>query len=70
VEYDNGEDKAFINLRRAEEGWNKVGAYYFTDDTIKVVLSNNVANVRMVTADAVKIVKRETSEVSEVRGEN
>jgi len=68
VKYDNGEDNAFINFRRAEEGWNRVGTYYFTDDTIKVVLSNNVANVRMVTADAVKIVKRET--VSELRIEN
>jgi len=70
VKYDNGEDNAFINLRRAEEGWNRVGAYYFTDDTIKVVLSNNIANVRMVTADAVKIVKRETSAVGELRIEN
>ena len=60
VKYDNDEDDAYINLRRASEGWNLVGTYYFSDDTIRVVLSNNVANIRMVTADAVKIVRRET----------
>ena len=62
VKYDGGEDNAYINLRRAREGWSRVGAYYFSDDTIKVVLSNDVTNVRMVTADAVKIVKRASSE--------
>ena len=61
VKYDGGEDNAYINLRRAGEGWYNVGTYNFMDDTIKVVLSNDVPNVRMVTADAVKIVKRETS---------
>ena len=70
VQYDNDVDHAYINLRRAEDGWNRVGAYYFSEDTIKVVLSNDIANVRMVTADAVKIVKRETSTVSESRIEN
>jgi len=61
VRYDNDEDKANVNLERASEGWNLVGTYYFSEDTIKVVLTNNIANIRMVTADAVKIVKRETS---------
>jgi hypothetical protein len=70
VKYDGGEDNAYIDLRNAEEGWNRVGVYYFSDDTIKVVLSNKLANARMVTADAVKIVKRETSAVSEMRVEN
>ena len=70
VKYDDGEDNAYVNLRRAEEGWNRVGSFYFSDDTVRVVLSNRIANVRMVTADAVKIVKRETSAVGELRGGN
>ena len=70
VKYDDGADKAFINLRRASEGWNRVGTYLFTDDTIQVVLSNRVTNVRMVTADAVKIVRRETGAVGELRVDN
>ncbi|MDR2234201.1 MAG: hypothetical protein LBE56_13900 [Tannerella sp.] len=63
VKYDEGEDKAEINLRRAEDGWNRIGsaAFYFSDDTIQIKLSNEISNVRMVTADAVKIVRRATS---------
>jgi hypothetical protein len=61
VKYDGGEDHAYINLRRAGEGWARVGTYAFSKDTVRVVLSNDVANIRMVTADAIKIVKRATS---------
>jgi predicted transposase YbfD/YdcC len=61
VKYDNGEDIAYVNLKDSdEEGWRRVGLYYFSDDTVKVVLSNKIAQLRMVTADAVKIVKRES----------
>ena len=71
VRYDDGEDNAYINLRRANEGWARVGTFgFYNDDTIKVVLSNDIANIRMVTADAVKIVKRETSIEREIRTEN
>jgi hypothetical protein len=68
VKYDDAEDHAYINLRRAYEGWNRVGTYYFNEDTIQVKLSND-ANIRMVTADAVKIVRRETSGDREPRTE-
>ena len=67
VKYNDNEDNAYINLRRSGEGWYRVGTYFFSDDTIKVVLSNDIANIRMVTADAVKIVKRETSMDREMR---
>jgi hypothetical protein len=60
VKYDEAEDNAYINLRRAYEGWNRIGTYYFSEDTIRVKLSND-AGIRMVTADAVKIVRRQTS---------
>ena len=63
VKYDAGEDKEEINLRRAQDGWNRLGsgAFYFSEDTIQIRLSNQISNVRMVTADAIKIVKRATS---------
>jgi hypothetical protein len=70
VKYDDGEDDAYINLRRAGEGWSRVGTYHFSDDTIKVVLSNDVANIRMITADAVKIVRRAGSEDREISMDN
>lgn len=57
VKYDGDEDNAYINLQRSEEGWSIVGTYFFSDDTVQVVLGNN-SKLRTVTADAVKIVKR------------
>ena len=58
VKYDDGdEEKAYINLRRANEGWSQLGSYYFNKDTVEVVLSNH-SEMRTVIADAVKIVKK------------
>ena len=65
VQYDDGQDNAYVNLRRADDGWYKIGTYFFNDDTIKVVLTNEISGVRMVTADAVKIVRRTSSTDSE-----
>ena len=69
VLYDDGEDKAYLNLRRAADGWSRLGTYFFSDDTIKVVLTNEINGVRMVTADAVKIVRRTSSSDSESTGD-
>jgi hypothetical protein len=57
VKYDGGEEKAYINIRNIEEGWNLLGTYFFNGDTVEVVLSNEFKS-RLVTADAVKVVKR------------
>ena len=57
VRYDGDEENAYINLQRADEGWSLLGTYFFSEDTVEVVLSNN-AKLRTVTADAVKIVRR------------
>lgn len=57
VEYDNETEDAILDLRRAQAGWEKLGTYNFTTDTVKVILSNDT-NVQKVTADAVKFVKR------------
>ena len=57
VKYDDNEEKAYINVRRSEEGWSMLGTYYFNKDTVEVVLSND-CELRSVTADAVKIVRR------------
>jgi hypothetical protein len=57
VIYDRDEEDAYINLRRIDNGWNLLGSYYFSDDTVKVVLSNE-CELQSVVADAVKIVKR------------
>lgn len=57
VRYGDDEEDAYINLRRAEDGWSILGTYFFDADTIHVVLGND-CTLRTVTADAVKIVRR------------
>ncbi len=57
VHYDGGEDAAYIDLRRADEGWSLLGTYFFSEDTVRVVLSDE-CKLRSVTADAVRIVRR------------
>ena len=57
VAYDSEMEDAYINLRKANEGWEQLGTYYFSADTVRVVLTDE-CRLRSVTADAVKIVKR------------
>ena len=57
VEHDEEMEEAYIDLRKANEGWEPIGTYYFSSDTVRVVLTNE-CKLRSVTADAVKIVKR------------
>ena len=57
VAYDSEVEDAYINLRKANEGWEQLGTYYFSADTVRVVLTDE-CKLRSVTADAVKIVKR------------
>ena len=57
VKYDGDEENAFINLQSAEEGWSIVGTYFFSEDTVEVVLGDD-SKLRSITADAVKIVRR------------
>lgn len=57
VMYDNDVEDAFIDLRKANEGWEQIGTYFFSQDTVRIVLTNE-CKLRTVTADAVKVVKR------------
>jgi hypothetical protein len=57
LKYDNGEENAYINIRHANDGWSILGTYFFSEDTVRVTLSNN-CKLNMVVADAVKIAKR------------
>lgn len=50
-------EDAYINLRKANEGWEQLGVYYFVADTAYITLTNE-CKLRSVTADAVKLVKR------------
>ena len=57
VRYDGHEENAYIDLQSSEEGWSELGTYFFSNDTVVVVLSNDT-KLNTVTADAVKIIKR------------
>ena len=57
VRYDGQEENAYINLQQSDEGWSELGSYFFSNDTVEVVL-NNDTKLTTVTADAVKIVRR------------
>lgn len=57
VHYGEEKEDAYINLRKANDGWEQLGTYFFDPDTVSIVLTNE-CKLRSVTADAVKIVKR------------
>ncbi len=55
----NGEtEEAFLSPKDVGEEWEQLGVYYFSSDTVRVELSN-LSKLGIVTADAVKLVKRE-----------
>jgi hypothetical protein len=57
VHHDDGTEEVMLDFETAEPGWNKLGSYYLSPDTVKVELSNK-STARMVVGDAVKWVKR------------
>lgn len=57
VEYDGEKEDAYIDLKKANVGWEPIGTYYFSADTVRITLTDE-CKLRSVTADAVKIVKR------------
>jgi len=53
----NSSDRVSMNMWRAEEGWNLLGTFRFEADTVNVTL-NNRSGIRIIIADAVRLVKR------------
>lgn len=53
VYHDDGVEEITIDYENAEGGWNKLGSYYLSPDTAKVVLSN-LSSGRAVIGDAVR----------------
>ncbi|MCE4563727.1 hypothetical protein INQ51_05345 [Maribellus sp. CM-23] len=53
---DDGPEEVALDIPNAETGWNHLGSFYFSPDTAKIELSNKT-QLRMVFADAVKIVE-------------
>jgi hypothetical protein len=54
----NGEkENVVIDLKTIDDGWNSLGSYYFSGDTVKIELGNKSA-AQTVVADAIKLVKQ------------
>lgn len=53
VYHDEGVEEISVDYENAEPGWNKLGTYYLSPDTSKVVLTN-LSTGRIVIGDAVK----------------
>ena len=57
VHGDEGAQEATLATNNAQTGWNHLGTFYFTSDTALVELSNK-SNLKMIFADAVKLVEQ------------
>jgi ABC-type transport system involved in multi-copper enzyme maturation permease subunit len=54
----NGEkENVVVDLKTIDDGWNSLGSFYFTGDTVKIELGNKSA-AQVVVADAIKLVKQ------------
>ncbi len=57
VYHDQGTEEITVDYDNAEPGWNKLGTYYISSDTLKVELTNQTQG-RLVIGDAVKWVRQ------------
>lgn len=55
--YGEIEDEVMVDMKTIDDGWNSLGSFYFTGDTVKVELGNESA-AQVVVADAIKLVKQ------------
>jgi len=57
IKHKEGKEEVVVDLKTAEDGWNSLGSFYFSGDTVKVELGNK-SSAQVVVADAVKLVKQ------------
>jgi len=57
INHGSGKEEVVIDLKTADDGWNSLGSFYFSGDTVKVELGNK-STAPVVVADAVKLVKQ------------
>jgi hypothetical protein len=56
IHSDDGIEEQSLSIHNADSGWNSLGSFYFSPDTALIELTNK-SNLRIVFADAVKLVK-------------
>jgi len=57
IYHDEGIEEVILDYETAEGGWNNLGSFYLSPDTVKVVLTNQTQG-RIVIGDAIKWVKQ------------
>ncbi len=57
INYDGTKEETFLDMSHVDDGWQELGNFTFYCDTVDVVLTNKT-KLNIVTADAVKFVKR------------
>lgn len=55
--HDGEKENVVIDLKTIDDGWNSLGSFYFSGDTVKVELGNKSA-AQVVIADAIKLIKQ------------
>jgi ABC-type transport system involved in multi-copper enzyme maturation permease subunit len=55
--YTENKEEVVVDLKTIDTGWNSLGSFYFSGDTVKVELSNKSSGP-IVIADAIKLVKQ------------
>jgi hypothetical protein len=58
IYHDEGMEEIIVDFENATDGWNELGRYYLSPDTVKVVLTNLSAG-RVVIGDAIKWVRQD-----------
>jgi ABC-type transport system involved in multi-copper enzyme maturation permease subunit len=55
--YAENKEEVVVDLKTVDTGWNSLGSFYFSGDTVKVELGNKTSGP-IVIADAIKLVKQ------------
>lgn len=55
--YSETQEEVIVDLQSVDSGWNSLGSFYFSGDTVKVELGNKTSGP-VVIADAIKLVKQ------------
>lgn len=55
--FSESQEEVIVDLKTIDNGWNSLGSFYFSGDTVKVELGNKTT-AQVVVADAIKLVKQ------------
>lgn len=57
IEHSGGKEELVVDLKNIDDGWNNLGSFNFTEEEIKIILSDK-STASVVVADAIKLVRQ------------